>query len=121
MGIKLIDLEPQWLERDGTRAGFMFRCPHCRTEWLTCFRKKMRIFGDEVDKPWRWTGQMGYIREALDRIGLLDQMENAVVPCEFDTVWKFSGDGFHNLSVTPSINAEKSGHWHGHITNGEIA
>lgn len=34
--------------------------------------------------------------------------------------WKRSGDTFETLTLTPSIDASASGHWHGFITNGEV-
>lgn len=118
--MRLTELEPQWLERDGQRVGVMFRCPHCRTEWLTCFWVKLRVWGEEVDKPWRWAGQMGYIREALDRMERTQDLENAVVPCDFDCLWNWNGGDFNSMTITPSLDASKSGHWHGHITDGAI-
>jgi Family of unknown function (DUF6527) len=35
-------------------------------------------------------------------------------------VWKRNGETFADLTLAPSIDASKSGHWHGFITNGEI-
>jgi hypothetical protein len=34
--------------------------------------------------------------------------------------WTITGADWNMLTVAPSIDASKSGHWHGHITNGEI-
>jgi hypothetical protein len=34
-------------------------------------------------------------------------------------LWKRRGDSFDTLTLTPSIDVK--GHWHGHITDGEIA
>ena len=33
--------------------------------------------------------------------------------------WHREGDTFDTLTLTPSIDASASGHWHGFITNGE--
>ncbi len=35
-------------------------------------------------------------------------------------VWNMTGNNFSNLTITPSIDASKCGHWHGCITNGEL-
>lgn len=119
--MKLAELEPQWLERDGNRVGLMFRCPHCRDTWLTVFWVGMRIWGEETARErGNWEGQFGFIRLALDRLKLMDVPENAVVPCEEMLAWTRTGDTFENLSLSPSLNAERAGHWHGFITNGEI-
>ena len=38
-----------------------------------------------------------------------------------EKVWAVaSGEGFVDLSLTPSVDASKAGHWHGFITNGEV-
>jgi hypothetical protein len=41
-------------------------------------------------------------------------------PARVDYAWQFAGNDFGSLTVTPSIHAGASGHWHGHITKGEI-
>lgn len=35
-------------------------------------------------------------------------------------LWTRTGETFETLSLSPSIDASKYGHWHGRITNGEI-
>jgi hypothetical protein len=42
------------------------------------------------------------------------------VPCRDDMAWVISSQDFATMSVTPSLDASASGHWHGFITNGEI-
>lgn len=97
--MKLLELEPKWL----TPNLFVFRCPHCRHDWLTCknvvisTQDQFDIFEKEFGDSW-----------------------NAIVvgadpPC----CWSIQGS-FENLTVTPSLDASKSGHWHGYITGGEI-
>jgi hypothetical protein len=44
----------------------------------------------------------------------------AVVPMKEDVAWNIGGRDFESMSITPSIDASASGHWHGHVTNGEI-
>jgi len=43
-----------------------------------------------------------------------------VVGCKEAMAWNISGQSFENMTVTPSIDASGSGHWHGNITNGVI-
>ena len=47
------------------------------------------------------------------------------VPAEAEPVarWATNGTGYHDLTLTPSINAQVNDPkcWHGFITNGEIA
>lgn len=101
--MKLADLEPKWKAHgDNPRAGLIFKCPCCRTVWLTAkaapipTREQFRMYEDES----RVSG-------------------GQVVTCRADAVWTFAGDDFATLSATPSVDASASGHWHGFITNGE--
>jgi hypothetical protein len=43
-----------------------------------------------------------------------------VVMTQDSCAWNIIGRDFATMHVTPSLNAEASGHWHGHITGGEI-
>lgn len=36
-------------------------------------------------------------------------------------IWTAIGEDLDNVTITPSIDASKAGHWHGFITNGQIA
>jgi hypothetical protein len=120
--VRLTELEPQWLERGGARVGVMFRCPCSRcggsTRWLTVFWVGMPIWGERV--AGRYAGQMGYIREALDRLLLAGVRERAVVPCRDGYAWTRAGDDFNSLTIMPSLDASRSGDWHGFISNGEV-
>jgi hypothetical protein len=57
-----------------------------------------------------------------------ERYEMEVVPSKPEQAWSISGSVpidtkaafITDLTVTPSIDASKSGHWHGHITNGEV-
>lgn len=113
--MKLVELNPQWIMRNGDRVGIVFRCPHCLDKTprvhLTCFKvAPTKIAGDDPDS------QYGLL------IGLVpgDEMHE-VVPCKRGNSWAFTGDALDSLSITPSIDAGASGHWHGSITNGECA
>lgn len=34
--------------------------------------------------------------------------------------WQRTGETFETLTLSPSIDASKLGHWHGHVVNGQI-
>ena len=104
--MKLTDLEPRWLTPDV----FIFRNPTGGKDWLTCKRVAMSqkdqmrlVWGDYTDPSTKteWVGK-------------------PVVLTNPDMAWKFAGNDFETLTVTPSIDASASGNWHGFITNGEI-
>lgn len=106
--MKLTELEPRWIHPNL----FVFRCPHCRSVFLACKNVHMKmgeqfdLYEKEFGTPW----------------------SDMVVPADSDFSWAISGSipadpksAFAgDLTVTPSIDASASGHWHGHITNGEI-
>lgn len=100
--MKLTDLEPRWLSENV----FTFRCPHCQKVWLTC---KNIVMGNKE--------QMNLaIAANLEPTG----PKYGAVLMDPSCAWVWTTTDFATMSVTPSIDASKSGHWHGFITNGEI-
>lgn len=97
--MKLVDLEPKWIHTNL----FVFRCPHCRDTYLSCKNMKMGV-GAQVELFEREFGE-GYASRC--------------VPAECGCSWSITGD-FAAMTVSPSIDASRSGHWHGHIQNGQI-
>lgn len=95
--MKLTDLEPQWLTPDM----FMFKSPSGKGDWLTCKRVPMSF------------------KEQYDTIYPLHKGK-IVVQTVPEMAWKFEGNDFNTLTVSPSIDASRSGNWHGFIRNGEI-
>ncbi len=94
----LTELEPRWWTFSGfvhgadVRAGLSFICPHCMKQRLAV------SFSNPID-PQGWVGRTGMV---------------------IVSAWTRTGDTFETLTLTPSIDATASGHWHGHITNGEM-
>lgn len=105
--MRLTEFEPRWFTvahpADGVdlRIGLTFLCPHCRAIRL----------GIQFHPP-------------IDPAGLIEKLQISWPKAE--KVWLRSGDTFETLTITPSIDVSMSatlefdGHWHGHITNGEI-
>ena len=98
--MKLTDLEPRYFvhEDGGHPIGITFDCPHCAE-----------------------TGQRLAIAIHMDGTNFdPDPLNLQQIPTD-ERIWTVSGgDSFDNLSLTPSVDASASGHWHGFITNGEI-
>jgi len=96
--MRLLELEPRWIHPNL----FIFKCPHCREVLLTCKNAVMdhREQHELFDKTFR------------------EGWPLLIVGTKVEQCWNISGD-FANMSVTPSIDASASGHWHGCITNGE--
>lgn len=101
--MKLTELNPHWfvLEDGGPVVGLSFQCPHCPADKATRLAVAFHHHG---------------------RAAMEDQYVLAHHGAD-DTqhIWDLQGqDDFATLTLTPSIDASKSGHWHGFITNGEI-
>lgn len=99
---RLIELNPRWIQQNV----FTFLCPHCRETWLTCTITKMPR--DE---------QMDLIDKEFG-----EDKSHLVVHCSPSADWalKDGNRDFTTMTVTPSLDASASGHWHGFITNGDI-
>jgi hypothetical protein len=97
--MKLSELQPRWLSPNL----FVFLCPHCRKDFLAC-----------KNAPLSESAQFDLYEKAFG-----DDWNLKVVPCRAGFAWTISGD-FSNLTVKPSIDASRSGHWHGYITNGLV-
>lgn len=104
--MKLIELDPKWLIKGGSRVGFTFRSP-TNPEWRqSCFventprREQWQLFEDEAGENFKIQG------------------------CRPDFAWTVSGGiaaaNFETMTVTPSLDGSSGGLWHGFITNGQI-
>lgn len=108
--MRLIDLDPKWLVKDGARVGFTFLSPigkQGNTHWRqSCFAVKL---------------------PSRDQWKLFQEVHGehyAVQGCRPDFAWTIAGGienaGFETMTVTPSLDGSAGGLWHGFITNGEI-
>lgn len=103
--MRLTELDPQWLMRDGKRIGFTFDGPLKRGYRQSCFvesptmREQWKIFDANLGE------------------------DNKVQGCTPGTRWSIAGGienaDFATITVTPSIDGSAGGEWHGFITNGE--
>lgn len=107
--MKLIDFAPHWISfpivADNVKFfyGISFLCPHCE------------------HSPCPMCGQQRGKRIAVSFWPPIDPdgWESKITPINHDKFHKrIAGEKFVTLSLLPSIAIE--GHWHGHITNGEI-
>lgn len=97
--MKLVELNPKWIgvghEPDMIIFGLRFDCPHCRIQRLAI------MFTPFID-PNGWLPKIGG-EWATDGLR-----------------WNRIGDSFDVITLTPSINTEWAGHWHGFIEKGEV-
>lgn len=104
--MKLVELDPRWIVRDGKRIGFTFISP-------TDPRSRQRCF---VDPP--------KVSEQIDLFDAIHGEDAVVQPCNPQAHWQIAGGidaaDFLTISVTPSLDGSPGGLWHGHITRGDI-
>lgn len=93
----LTDLDPGWFSTGDGRNGMgvTFDCPHCAA--TGAYQKLGIWFANPIDGG-----------------------PAAPPGVEPKPRWQRTGETFETLTITPSIDASASGHWHGWITNGEI-
>lgn len=106
--MRLTELSPRWLSPDV----FSFLCPHCCAAILTCKRKVM----NHREQAELWRDQFDWDQEYQE----VEWGSVVVVLCDSKCAWTMSSSDFETLTVSPSLNAEGSGHWHGTIEAGEI-
>lgn len=106
--MRLSELAPEWLVRDGQRVGFMFFSPVNRKFWQTCF-----FSCEPAQEQWRLTGEV-----------LGPDMEHVVQHCNEGCAWSCTPDPqsatWENITIMPSLDGSAGGLWHGFITGGRI-
>lgn len=117
--MRIAELKPVWIMRDGRYLAFVFLCPHC----VKAKAEKPLLLSCAI-VPWREIfPKVGEENEFLDAWlpanGFPGYGRGELVTCRPDFAWKKKGT-WETLTVTPSIDASSSGHWHGHIQNGYI-
>lgn len=96
--MRLLELQPRWIHPHV----FIFLCPHCRKMLLSC--KNIEMTGQEQYKLFSSLG--GW-------------RSTHIVPTKPNCAWQIQG-ALPEITVSPSLDASASGHWHGHITAGQI-
>lgn len=104
--MRLTDLQPKWIKREEQLVGVTFLCPHCLKFRLVVAFAPL-LFHEQMD-----------LIHAL--IGMEEEEKGNWIPAKSGYAWKYTGTSFEALSITPSVDASKSGHWHGHVTSGAI-
>lgn len=108
--MRLVDLDPVWIMRDGERIGFTFLCPTGAAKGRqSCFRES-----PARSEQWKLFA-VTHGPDGDDHEFPRDMIQG----CTPGTRWAISGE-FENLTVTPSIDGSAGGNWHGFITNGQI-
>jgi hypothetical protein len=116
--MRLSELNPRWFAEPWRHGqGVTFECPCCRRIRLAVAFKNP-IDGGPPVPHFETTGEdfsRAYAAIWNEREGTIGV---DIVPPGYH--WNRSGETFETLSLHPSVDASRSGHWHGHIENGLI-
>lgn len=114
--MRLLDLEPHWVSAawcpPSAKLGVRYLCPCCRQIRLANFLKNPICGNDAIDL------QRLFEARDCDHPDFQKWLADTHIG---STLWQRSGDTFETLTLTPSVDASKFGHWHGFITNGEMS
>lgn len=129
--MKLTELEPKWFAEPGRHGqGVVFLCPHCRGGYLCVpFANPLDggapfDIGTEQARPIHRLWELLYgdldapAERGTVRPGAVLPVGSWVVPPGF--LWTRTGDTFETLTLSPSVDASRSGCWHGFVQGGEI-
>lgn len=106
--MRLVDLDPRWIEESGQRIGFIFKSPTKPGIYQSCF-----LAAPERKVQW------AHFKRVLGDERTESGHRYIVQGCTQGTHWTIVGE-FESLTVTPSIDGSAGGTWHGFIRNGDI-
>ena len=93
--MKLTELDPQWIMRDGVRLGFTFICPTNPKFRMSCFPNPLSV-SDQIDMFDAAHGE-----------------NRMVAPSNPDENWQIAGGieiaTFETMTVTPSLDGSNGG------------
>jgi hypothetical protein len=113
--MRLNELEPRWFDIPGVggaKDGITFLCPCAACANLPQRRRLGVQFANPIGsdpKP--------PMTQKEKNVHLFELRSFDVAP---SICWQRTGETFDDLTLTPSVDASKSGHWHGCITNGQL-
>lgn len=133
--MKLTELDPRWLIRDGKRVGFIFLCPEdvrgmgpdrwyqsCvfefipRQEQWKLFNEALKDVAPVGDEDYQYTRVQG-----CNPMAKWSYTEGQTGQVRVAVLEPISNEpSFDNITVAPSIDGSAGGLWHGFIKNGEI-
>jgi hypothetical protein len=113
--MKLTDLKPRWFDVPGVgtnKDGITFLCPCDACKKLPEPRRLAVQFANPIGSD-----PLPQMTQKEKNVHLFELRTFDVAP---STLWQRTGETFEDLTLSPSVDASKSGHWHGYISNGQI-
>jgi hypothetical protein len=108
----LMTLQPRWVvDKDGRHGmGMGFNCPHCVKENAEKIQRLHIWFINPIDG-----------KEIFPLVPVPDEPGEArAIALSHNCRWTRTGELFEAMTIHPSIDASKIGHWHGFVTEGKI-
>ncbi len=114
--MKLTKLNPRWFDVPGVgtnKDGMTFVCPcaKCQGDQFNARRLGIQFANPVGGEPLPLMTQK---QKNVHLFGL------RTFDIAMNYLWQRTGETFEDITLSPSIDASNSGHWHGHIINGEI-
>jgi hypothetical protein len=114
--MRLTDLDPRWLEKDGRKVGFVFQSPTLGKQmWMAVYC------------PYPGYHELWRAINAAFPEGSKDEGSpycRSVQTMNRHQEWQIAGGienaSFETMTLTPSLDGSPAGNWHGFITNGHI-
>lgn len=106
--MRLVDLDPCWVT--GSQYLVDPSAPDGPPVW------------DHGHVPGRAVGvsfECPHCRETRIAVAFASPVDGGPPSASFKRHWQRTGDSFETLTLTPSVDASESGHWHGFIANGQ--
>jgi hypothetical protein len=129
--VRLADLDPRWWAEPGRNGqGVLFLCPHCRGGYLAvAFANPLDggaswDVGTERQRPIHRLWELLYgdlempAEKGTVRHGALLPVGAWCVPP--GCLWQRTGSTLASLTLAPSVDASRAGHWHGFVIDGGI-
>lgn len=122
--MRLVALEPRWWAEPGRHGqGILFQCPHCvaaqqpgRAVVTLCVAFKNPLDGG---LPWELNASPRRLWRVLfpseDFEGFLSRKDYLAPPGH---LWTRTGTTFEALTLSPSVDFSRGGHWHGFLKAG---
>ncbi len=135
--MKLADLNPRGVldadiviggrsvhDTDRHGMGISFECPHC----VSAAEEPSSNFSSTEIAIIQGMGRfrvdengLGWVRRIPTRLAVFfANPTDGKPPSDDHLLWNRTGDSYETMTLSPSIDASASGHWHGFITSGEI-
>ena len=115
--MRLVNLKPKWVAEYGApndaKQGIGFECPCCVGQPNKSSRLAVFFANPITAHPPADLSLENRLKWAHEHDHLADHHVGGVL-------WQRTGETFEDLTLAPSIDCSKWGHWYGWLKNGEV-